>query len=61
MYADVRSLTSVQFPVTLSQSLTLIATGLVLSQGDSTTSSLLNRLVPEVKRGHGGAQKEGKA
>ena len=42
-------ITSNQFLVTLSQSLTLIATGLVLSQGDSVTLSLLNRLVPEVK------------
>ena len=35
--------------VALSQSSTLIATGLVLSQSDSATFSL-NRLVPEVKR-----------
>ena len=39
-----------QFLVALSQSPTLIATGLLLSQGDSTTFLLLNRLVPEVKK-----------
>ena len=43
-------ITSDQFLVALSQSPTLIATGLVLSQGDSTTFSLLNKLVLEVKR-----------
>ena len=41
---------SAQFLVALSQSPTLIATRLVLSQGDSTKFSLLSRLVPEVER-----------